>query len=115
MGFTVNGDSTYHTIAGGFATKGYGILAIAYAVLQFYVMVTYGSTSFQSSTVKNFFKTTDVYQSSFSEKPTTGFNLAFMMSDKSLAPMPNFDKIARFELVNNFVNLDYFGEYEETY
>jgi hypothetical protein len=29
--------------------------------------------------------------------------------------MPNFDKIARFELLNNFVNYDFYGEYKETY
>ena len=41
--------------------------------------------------------------------------MAFMMSDLSLAPMSDFDKIARFELVNNFVNFDFYGEYKETY
>ncbi len=38
-----------------------------------------------------------------------------MLTDLSLEPMPNSDKIARFELVNNFVNFDFNGEYKETY
>jgi len=41
--------------------------------------------------------------------------MAFMMSDLSLAPMSDFDKIARFELVNNFVNRDFSGEYRDIY
>lgn len=38
-----------------------------------------------------------------------------MMTDKNYSPMTDFDKIARFELVNNFVNRDFNGEFKEFY
>jgi hypothetical protein len=38
-----------------------------------------------------------------------------MMTDKNYSPMTDFDKIVRFELVNNFVNLDFYGEFKEFY
>jgi hypothetical protein len=37
------------------------------------------------------------------------------MSDLNYLPMPDFDKIMRFELVNNFQNLDYDGESKDFY
>jgi hypothetical protein len=46
LGFTINGDQTYHTTVGGLVSLGYGLLTLAYLTLQFYVMVTYGNTTF---------------------------------------------------------------------
>jgi hypothetical protein len=38
-----------------------------------------------------------------------------MVADGNYVPMHNFEKIMKFELVNNFVNYDYDGEFKETY
>jgi hypothetical protein len=100
---------------GGFLSLFYIMLSLAYAVLQFYVMVTYGNTSFQSSTQNNCYKSSDVFQHSFSDKDNIGFNLAFLIADANYVPMPNFEKIMKFELINNFVNYDFDGEFKHTY
>jgi hypothetical protein len=46
LGFTIDGDQKFHTLVGGLVSLGYGLLTLAYLTLQFYVMVTYGDTTF---------------------------------------------------------------------
>lgn len=55
LGFTFEGAASYATLCGAITSVFYIVIVLAYAGLQFSVMVGYGNTSFQSSTVLNKF------------------------------------------------------------
>lgn len=80
----------------------YIVVVLAYEGLQFSVMATHGKTSFKTYTVLNKYSQEDKFENTGG----IGFNIAFLVHDELLRPMPNFDKIASFELIQYIVNYD---------
>ena len=44
-----------------------------------------------------------------------GFNIAFLVHDEFIRPMPDFDKVATFELIHYMVNYDKDGSLSQEY